>query len=62
MRETEFLSSLTGKKIYIEFENGDYLIGKMVSYDLNTIFIETESGKLVLVYKNWIRIVSPSTE
>jgi|GEM_PF-6885966 LSM domain. len=62
MRETEFLSSLIGKKIYIEFENGDYLIGKMVSYDLNTIFIETESGKLVLVYKNWIRIVSPSTE
>ena len=62
MRETEFLSGLIGKKIYIEFENGDYLIGKMVSYDLNTIFIETESGKLVLVYKNWIRIVSPSTE
>jgi len=62
MRETEFLSNLIGKKIYIEFENGDYLIGKMVSYDLNTIFIETESGKLVLVYKNWIRIVSPSTE
>jgi len=62
MRETEFLSNLIGKKIYIEFENGDYLIGKMVSYDLNAIFIETESGKLVLVYKNWIKIVSPSTE
>jgi len=62
MRETEYLSDLIGKKVYIEFNGGDYLIGKMVSYDLNTIFIETESGKTTLVYKNWIRIITPSIE